>query len=176
MPILKVAVMGHPVLRRRAAEVSRDELASSAFQSFLDDLIDTMREYDGVGIAAPQVHVSKRAAVMEVSKNPRYPQLPDFPLTVFINPVVTFLTDETFDMWEGCLSVPDVRGKVPRRKKVRVEAWDRSGAPLAFEAEGVFAAIVQHEFDHLDGKLFVDRVADTTTLTFLKEYQRYHAQ
>ncbi|MFN7972829.1 MAG: peptide deformylase [Acidobacteriota bacterium] len=173
MAILKVAVMGNPVLRKPAETVSREELTSPAFQRFLDDLIDTMREYDGVGIAAPQVHVGKRAAVMEVHQNPRYPQVPDFPLTVLINPTVTFLTEEEFDMWEGCLSVPDIRGKVPRRKKVRVDGIDRHGTPLSFEAESVFAAIVQHELDHLDGKLFVDRVRDTSTLTFLKEYHRY---
>lgn len=173
MAILKVAHMGHPVLRQRAAEVDPAELATPAFQQLLDDLVDTMREYDGVGIAAPQVHVGKRAAVMEVKGNPRYPQLPDYPLTWFVNPVVTLLTDEEFDMWEGCLSVPDVRGKVPRRKRVRVDAVDRQGTPFSMEAEGVFAAIVQHELDHLDGKLFVDRVRDTSTLTFLKEYNRY---
>jgi peptide deformylase len=173
MAILKVAHMGHPVLRERSRDVEPAEIGSPAFQAFLDDLVDTMREYDGVGIAAPQVHVGKRAAVMEVKSNPRYPKLPDYPLTFFVNPVVTFLTDDEFDMWEGCLSVPDVRGKVPRKKKVRVDALDRAGAPFSFEAEGVFAAIVQHELDHLDGKLFVDRVRDTSTLTFLKEYNRY---
>jgi len=173
MSILKVAHMGHPVLRRRADDVSAEELATPVFQGFLDDLVDTMREYDGVGIAAPQVHVSKRAAVMEVKGNPRYPQIPDYPLTFFVNPVVTFLTDEEFDMWEGCLSVPDIRGRVPRRKRIRVDAMDREGRALQLEAEGVFAAIVQHELDHLDGKLFVDRVRDTSTLTFLKEYNRY---
>ena len=173
MAILKVAVMGNPVLRKVAEPVGREELASPAFQGFLDDLIATMREYDGVGIAAPQVHVGKRAAVMEVHQNPRYPQLPDFPLTVFVNPTVSLLTDEEFDMWEGCLSVPDIRGKVPRRKRVHVEALDRSGEPLSMDAEGVFAAVIQHELDHLDGKLFVDRVRDTSTLSFLKEYHRY---
>lgn len=173
MAILKVAQMGHPVLRRPAADVAAEELAGADFQRFLDDLVDTMREYDGVGIAAPQVHVGKRAAVMEVASNPRYPQMADFPLTFFVNPQVTPLTDEEFDMWEGCLSVTDVRGKVPRRKKVRVQALGRDGVPFTLEAEGVFAAVVQHELDHLDGKLFVDRVRDTTTLTFLKEYNRY---
>lgn len=175
MAILKVAAMGNPVLRKVSEPVTAEELLCRPFQTFLDDLIDTMREYDGVGIAAPQVHVGKRAAVMEVHQNPRYPQLPDFPLTVFINPLVTFLTDEEFDMWEGCLSVPDIRGKVPRKKKIRVDAWDRQGQTISMDAEGVFAAVLQHELDHLDGKLFVDRVRDTSTLTFLKEYQRYFA-
>jgi peptide deformylase len=175
MAILKVARMGHPVLRQRAADVLPEDLRSAGTQRFLDDLVDTMRDHDGVGIAAPQVHVGKRLAVMEVSRNPRYPEMPDFPLTFFVNPVLTFLTDEEFDMWEGCLSVPDIRGKVPRRRRVRVDSVDRAGTPFTMEAEGVFAAVLQHELDHLDGKLFVDRVRDTTTLAFLKEHQRYGA-
>lgn len=173
MAILKVARMGHPVLRERASEVDGEELASPGFQRLLDDMVETMHEYDGVGLAAPQVHISRRAAVIEVMENPRYPELPSFPLTFFVNPVVTPLTEEEFEMWEGCLSIPDIRGRVARPRKVRVEAWDRQGNPFALEVEGMFASVVQHELDHLDGKLFVDRVRDTTTLTFIKEYERY---
>lgn len=175
MAILKVARLGHPILREVSAPVSREELSSPSVQGFIDDLIETMREYDGAGLAAPQVHRGIRICLIEVDGNPRYPDFPQIPLTCLVNPEITFLSDDQIRVWEGCLSVPDLRGLVPRRTSIRVQAWDRHGGAIDFKAEGIFAAIVQHECDHLDGKLFVDRVQDTRTLSFIKEFQRYRA-
>ena len=175
MAILKVARLGHPVLREVSKPISREELLSDKVQSFIDDLIETMREYDGAGLAAPQVHNPIRVCLIEVDGNPRYPDFPQIPLTCLVNPELTFLTDDQVRVWEGCLSVPDLRGLVPRRTKLRVRGMDRAGEEIDFEAEGIFAAIVQHECDHLDGMLFVDRVEDTRTLTFIREFQKYRA-
>ena len=173
MSILKVARLGHPVLRQIAADLSQHELKSARTQKFIDDMIETMKEYDGVGLAADQVHESKQVAVLEVSDNPRYPDKPQVPLTVLINPQMTPLTEETEDDWEGCLSIPDLRGKVPRFKRVRVQAWDRTGKPVDFVATNFHARVIQHEVDHLNGKLYIDRMRDFSTLSFLQEFARY---
>jgi peptide deformylase len=180
MARLKIAQLGEPVLRQRAREVSREELDRSDVQRLLDDMVETMRDADGVGIAAPQVFASMRLCVAEVAQNPRYPEAPSLPLTYFVNPVVTPLLgteqtladDQAIVMFEGCLSVSGVRGRVRRPRRVRVDAIDRRGAPFSLTLEGVLAAVIQHELDHLDGVLFVDR-ADPRTLTFLREYERH---
>ena len=176
MAILKVARMGHPVLRERSTEIPAGEIGTPAFQDLVTSLIETMREYDGAGLAAPQVHESKRVVVMELKDNPRYPDAPDLPLTVVVNPRITPLTDDRIEGWEGCLSIPGLRGRVPRIAAIRLEAQDRHGAPFSMELEGFPAAVVQHECDHLDGVLYVDRVEDPTSLTFLEEFQRYHVR
>jgi peptide deformylase len=173
MAILKVARLGHPVLRKAMATVTASELRSQAVQQFIDDMIVTMKEYDGVGLAADQVHESKQIAVLEVAGNPRYPNKPDIPLTVLINPKITPLSEEIEEDWEGCLSVPDMRGRVPRYKTIRVEAWDRSGKPVDFVANDFHARVIQHEFDHLTGRVYLDRMRDLSTLSFLTEYIRY---
>jgi len=173
MSILKVARLGHPVLRKVTANLAQRELQSAAMQKFIDDMIETMKEYDGVGLAADQVHESKQLAVLEVANNPRYPNKPDVPLTVLVNPKVTPLSDVLEEDWEGCLSIPDLRGKVPRYTSVRVQAWDRNGQELDYVATGFHARVIQHEFDHLNGKLYVDRMRDLTTLSFLQEFARY---
>jgi peptide deformylase len=173
MSILKVACLGHPVLRQVTANLSQHELQSAAMQKFIDDMIDTMKEYDGVGLAADQVHTSKQVAVLEVADNPRYPSKPQVPLTVLVNPKITPLSDETEDDWEGCLSVPDLRGKVPRYKQIRVEAWDRNGKALDFIATDFHARVIQHEYDHLHGMVYLDRMRDLSTLAFLQEFARY---
>jgi peptide deformylase len=172
MSILKIAQMGEPVLRRRAEEVPLDQLGSARIQTLIDDMIETMRDADGAGIAAPQVYESLRVCVVEVKENRRYPDFPNIPLMVLVNPVVVANAEDTISMYEGCLSVAGVRGKVRRPRSVEVRAFDRHGKTLSFAWEGIPAAIVQHETDHLDGKLFVDR-ADPRTLTFLREYDRY---
>lgn len=174
MAILKVARMGHPVLREVAEPVPAEEIGSPEVQELVDSMIATMREYDGAGLAAPQVHVGRRVVVMEVKNNPRYPDAPEVPLMVLINPVITPLTESRIAVWEGCLSIPDLRGQVPRCAAIRLEALDRSGEPFTRDFEGFPAAVVQHECDHLDGVLYVDRVEDPTTLSFLTEFQRYH--
>jgi peptide deformylase len=176
MSILKVTRLGHPVLRQVTQNVSPRELESPALQKLIDDMIETMKEYDGVGLAADQVHESKQIAVLEVADNPRYPQKPNVPLTVLINPKITPLTEEMEEDWEGCLSVPDLRGRVPRYKSIRVQAWDRSGNELDFVAEDFHARVIQHEFDHLHGKVYLDRMRDFSTLTFLQEFARYWMQ
>jgi peptide deformylase len=173
MAILKVTRLGHPVLRRVAEPVSLETIQRPEFQQFIDDMIETMHEYDGVGLAAPQVHVSQQAAVLEVTKHPRYPDAPSVPLTVLINPRVTMLAEETVDGWEGCLSIPELRGVVPRCTELRVEALDRQGQPLDFIAKDFHARVIQHEYDHLQGKVYLDRMPSLATLTHLTEWQRY---
>jgi peptide deformylase len=173
MAILKVCRLGHPVLRRVADPVPAAGIAQPAFQQFIDDLIETMHEYEGVGLAAPQVHISQQVAVLEVEKHPRYPDVPSVPLTVLINPRVAILAEETLEGWEGCLSIPDLRGVTPRYRELRVEAWDRHGKPLDFVARDFHARVVQHECDHLQGKVYLDRMASFETLAHLAEWQRY---
>ncbi|HVO92050.1 MAG TPA: peptide deformylase [Terriglobales bacterium] len=173
MSILKVTRLGHPILRAVTATVSAAELHTPALQKLIDDMIVTMKEYDGVGLAGDQVFESKQIAVLEVSDNPRYPEKSKIPLTILINPEITPLSEEMEDDWEGCLSIPDLRGKVPRYKKIRVQALDRNGKALDFVAEDFHARVIQHEFDHLNGKIYLDRMRDFTTLTFLQEFARY---
>jgi peptide deformylase len=173
MSILKVARLGHPVLRRAADSLSIAELRSPAIQKLIDDMIETMKEYDGVGLAADQVHESKQIAVLEVADNPRYPQKPKVPLTVLINPKITPLTEDTEDDWEGCLSIPDLRGQVPRYRTIRVQALDRDGKELDFGAADFHARVIQHEWDHLNGKVYLDRMRDFSTLTFSAEFVRH---
>ncbi|HXG19768.1 MAG TPA: peptide deformylase [Methylomirabilota bacterium] len=173
MAILKVARLGHPVLRRVAELVAPESIMRPEFQQFIDDMIETMYEYEGVGLAAPQVHVSQQVAVLEVSKHPRYPDAPSVPLTVLINPRVTILSEETVEGWEGCLSIPDLRGVAPRHRELRVEALDRRGNPLDFVAKEFHARVIQHEYDHLQGKVYLDRMPSLETLTHLTEWQRY---
>jgi peptide deformylase len=173
MPVRPLVRLGDPVLRARACEVSAAELRSSEFQALIDDMIETMRENSGAGLAAPQVGVSLRVAVAQVDKNPRYPTMGPIPLSVWINPIVTVLSNAiSVVMYEGCLSVPGLRGRVTRPAHIRLEAQDRTGARSTFEFQGAEAAVVQHELDHLDGVLFVDR-AETSTLTYLDEYERF---
>lgn len=174
MTLLKIAPIGHPVLRERARELTAEELASDATQRFIDDLIETMRDASGAGLAANQVYAPVRICAIEVKDNPRYPYKPNVPLTVLINPVLEPLSDETFENYEGCLSVPDLRGVVRRHAEVRVRALDRDGAPIDRVVRGVTAGTFQHECDHLDGRLFLDRVEDPTTLTTWKEFAARH--
>ena len=173
MAILKVARLGHPVLRQLAAPVPLGRIRSAETQRLIDDMIETMREYNGAGLAAPQVHVLQQICVIEVHGNPRYPDAPAIPLTVLINPVVTALTEETEDGWEGCLSVPDMRGSVPRAPSGRREARDREGAHVDVVAKEFFARVIQHETDHLHGRVYLDRMRDLSTLTHLAEWNRY---
>src|SRR4051812_28233202 len=172
--------MGEPVLRRKADLVDPNEIASPFIQTLIEDMIETMHDADGAGLAAPQVYESLQLCVIEVDQNPRYPQFEPIPLTVLINPIVTPLVggegelsaEDSFQMYEGCLSVPGMRGQVVRPRKVRVQALDRSGNALDFVWESFRAVVVQHETDHLLGTLYVDR-ADPKTLTFVREYERF---
>jgi peptide deformylase len=173
MAILKVARLGHPVLRERAQPIAVDAIRSADVQRLIDDMIDTMHEYDGAGLAANQVHSLLQIAVLEVAANPRYPDAPQIPLTVLVNPVVTPLTDEMEEGWEGCLSVPDMRGRVPRHTAVRLECYDREARRVELVAKEFFARVIQHETDHLNGIVYLDRMRDLSSLSHLAEWQRY---
>src|SRR5215469_14747148 len=171
--ILKVARLGFPSLRTAAQPVAVDRSQSPEFQRLIDDMVETMYEYHGVGLAAPQVHLPIQIAVLEVRNHPRYPDMPEVPLTVLINPEVTILDRSTIDEFEGCLSIPDLRGLVPRFKELRVKALGRNGEPLDFTAQDFHARVIQHETDHLKGEVYLDRMPNLRQLGFLDEWQRF---
>jgi peptide deformylase len=173
MAILKVARLGHPVLRQVADPIPLDAIRSADVQRLIDDMVETMREYDGAGLAANQVHTPLQITVIEVAVNPRYPDAPEIPLTILVNPVVTPLTSEMEDGWEGCLSVPDMRGRVPRHTAVRLECYDREARRIDLIAKDFFARVIQHETDHLRGIVYLDRMRDLSSLSHLSEWQRY---
>jgi peptide deformylase len=173
MALRKIATIGNPILRQPTRILTRDELASPKMQAFIDDLVETMFDANGAGIAANQVYEPIRLCALHVKDNPRYPYKPNIPLTVLVNPTIEIVSSETFLNYEGCLSVPNFRGEVPRSVKIRVKAWDRNGADLDFEIAGITAGTYQHEVDHLDGKLFVDRVVDTRSLCTWTDFERY---
>jgi len=173
MALLKVAKLGNPILRRIAEPIAASECETAQFQRFLDDMIETMRALDGVGLAAPQVLCSKQVIVIESEANSRYPQAPDLSLLVLLNPAFTYLSEEKQEGWEGCLSLENLRGKVVRSLRVSVKGVDRQMRPLEFDAEGFLAVVLQHEIDHLNGTVFIDRMTDFTTLTHLPEFEQY---
>jgi peptide deformylase len=168
MSILKVARMGHPVLREVADEVDPTTVRSPAFQKLIDDMIETMVEYDGIGLAAPQVHESVRLFVAGVEGSGD-----NLKIVPFVNPVITPVGAETTEDWEGCLSIPDLRGRVQRAREIVVRALDRRGKPFEMSLKNFPARVVQHETDHLDGVLFLERMASLETLSFLDEFQRF---
>ena len=161
------------LFRSVTGNVSVKELKSLSMQRFIDDMVETMKEYDGVGLAADQVFTSKQIAVLEVADNPRYPNKGKVTLTVLVNPKIEPFSDDMEEDWEGCLSIPDLRGSVPRYKRIRVSALDRDGNKLDFVAKDFHARVIQHEFDHLNGRVYLDRMRDFSTLTFLQEFSRY---
>ncbi len=164
--------MGHPVLRQCAAEIPPAQMQSTQMQRLIDDMIETMIDYEGIGLAAPQVFESWRLIVLgDPAADPQDESA--IPLTVLFNPQFTARSPQHLDAWEGCLSIPQLRGVVPRAATVEVRGYDREGSAVELAAAGLFARILQHEMDHLDGVLFPDRMADLQTLTFLAEYQRY---
>jgi peptide deformylase len=174
LAVLPIVEVGHPVLRQRARELSESEIGSDAVQSFIDDLIETKRAAHGAGLAANQVGDLRRIAVVEVEPgNPRYPYKPAVPLTVMINPVLEPIGERSIEINEGCLSVPNLRGTVPRFEAVRVRYLDRDGVPHDEERRGLTAGTFQHEVDHLDGVLFLDRVANPHTFTTWEQWDRH---
>lgn len=174
MTVRKVLTVGHPILRERAVDVDPAEIRGVEVQRLVDDLIDTMHDANGAGIAANQIGELVRIATIEVNQNPRYPYKPAIPLTVVINPVVEFLDDELVEINEGCLSVPNMRGNVFRHVNIRVSYLDRHGVPHSEVKRGLTAGTFQHELDHLDGLLFLDRVTDTRTLTTWEQFEQWH--
>ena len=173
MSILKVARMGHPVLRAKARPIERADFKNAVFQKLIDDMIETMREYHGIGLAAPQVHEGLRLFVATIDELPEGDEGPEPEPVAIINPEITVVGADVVEDWEGCLSIPDVRGRVPRAKTIKVRAMDRHGHRIELEANGFPARVIQHETDHLDGVLFFDRMKSLETLTFLDEYSRY---
>ncbi len=171
--ILKVSRLGHPVLRAMAQAVAPERITTPGFQSLLDDMVDTMREYNGVGLAAPQVHLPLRVAVLEVEHHPRHPEMPPVPLTFLVNPQLEILERAALEDWEGCLSVPELRGIVPRYRRLRVTALGRHGEPLEFVASDFHARVIQHENDHLNGEVYLDRMPHLRSLAFMAEWQRF---
>jgi len=171
MSILKVARMGHPVLRARARAIERADIKNPVVQKLIDDMIETMIEYHGVGLAAPQIHESVRIFVAALDADAEDGERR--PPIAIINPEIIPVGTETVEDWEGCLSIPDIRGRVPRAKEIKVRAFDRNGAKIEMSARDYPARVIQHETDHLDGILFFDRMKTFDTLTFLDEYSRY---
>ena len=174
MAVREIVTVGHPVLRDRAREVTPHELATPEVQQLIDDLIDTMHAANGAGIAANQIGVPLRITTIEVNQNSRYPYKPRIPLTVVVNPEIEFLDDELVEINEGCLSVPNLRGNVMRHVNIRVRWLDRDGVAHHEVKRGLTAGTFQHECDHLDGKLFLDRVTDPTTFTTWEQFERFH--
>lgn len=173
MALRKIATLGHPVLRQTARELSREQLLAPDMQRFIDDLIETMRDANGAGLAAIQIYEPVQICAIEVHDNPRYPYKPNIPLTVLVNPRITPLSETTFENFEGCLSVPNLRGRVRRFAEVRVEAWDRAGQPLDMTVRGLSAGTYQHEVDHLHGTVFLDRLIDSRSLCTWEHFDRY---
>ena len=172
MSILKVARMGHPVLRQRTRLVDKHEIRTADFQKLIDDMMETMDEYAGIGLAAPQVHQSVRLFVAILDTDGQGDGEP----IALINPEITVLSNELIEGWEGCLSIPDIRGMVPRYTDVTLKAIDRDGRSVDLQLKNFAARVAQHETDHLDGVLFFDRMKSMQSLTFLDEYSRFWAK
>ena len=174
MAVRRIIRMGHPLLREVSRELSSDEIGSHETARLIADMADTLHDYGGIGLAAPQIAEPVRLAIIEIPGGvTRYGELAPLPLTVFINPVIEVLNSATAGYWEGCLSVPGLRGFVERPQHVRVSYTTDQGEARQLELEGFYATVLQHEFDHLDGRLFVDRLTDSRALVFEQEYERY---
>ena len=166
MAVREVLRMGHPVLRERSRPV---EDFGPGLQELVQDMKDTMAAKNGAGLAAPQIGVSRRVVIFGVQKNSRYPDAEEVPFTVLVNPKITLLTREVEESWEGCLSVPGMRGVVPRYTRLRYSGFDEKGQPFEREATGFHAVVVQHEVDHLDGILYPQRMTDMSRFGFVEE-------
>ena len=179
MSILKVSRMGHPVLRKKVRPVPPAEITAAPMQRLIDDMTQTMLEYNGVGLAAPQVHEELRLFVAQVIRDQddeeddetRKPEI-----LALINPEIKPVSRHVEEDWEGCLSIPDLRGLVPRYRDISVKGYDRTGRQIELQASGFMARVIQHEADHLDGVLFLDRMKSLDSLSFIDEYARYHAK
>ena len=174
MAVREVALIGNPVLRKVGRLLEPEEIGSARIRGLVEDMLDTMHELGGIGIAAPQVSESLQLAIVEITEaSDRYPDSTAFGLTVVVNPRITVLDQTEQAFWEGCLSVPDLRGIVHRPRKVRVDYTDLSNRAQSITVEDFVATVFQHELDHLQGALFVDKVRDPTTLSTIENYQRY---
>lgn len=171
--IRPICRMGNPILRKKAMEVPKTFLKTDEFSQLVADLRDSMKHYGGIGIAAPQIGVAQQVAIIELEGFNRYGEEVNLPFTVFINPRIEELSDETQGFWEGCLSVPGLRGYVERPKKIKVEYLDHRGDNQVLVAEGFLATVIQHELDHLHGVLYVDRVKDSKQLSYQEEFEQF---
>jgi peptide deformylase len=167
MAVLKIAKLGAPVLREIAQPVDPDRIGRKNFQQLVDDMLETMVAADGIGLAAPQVFQSEQLVVMELQGEN------GFPRTILINPQIVGYSPVTVEGWEGCLSVDNLRGKVRRAVGIRVKFLDRDAKPVELDASGLYAVCIQHEIDHLQGRVFLDRMTDMATLTQLEEFDKY---
>ena len=174
MSLLKIAQIGHPILRAKAQPLTMESLASPEIQLFIDNLVETMRDAKGAGLAANQVHRPIQICAIEVQDNPRYPYKPNIPLTILVNPIIKVLDQETFKNFEGCLSVSNLRGIVDRYLGIEIQFWDRKGHPKTLEVRGLTAGTYQHEVDHLEGRIFLDRVTDSSSLCTWQHFEAYH--
>ena len=171
--MLKIAKLGDPILRKISEPVSIDELQNPETQKLIADMIETMQKEDGLGLSAPQVFYSKQIVVLGFENNARYPDADTVPLMVLINPRFTYLSEKQIEGWEGCLSLDNLRGKVPRSQHIHLTSLDRTGKEFQMEAQDFLARVLQHEIDHLKGKVYIDRMKDFSTLTHLKEFETY---
>jgi peptide deformylase len=177
MAVRKIIRMGHPVLRNVARPVTPEEIRSPALRVLLDDMVDTLHDYGGIGLAAPQIAEPVRVAIIEIpaGDRTRYGEIPPMPLTAFLNPTIEVVNPAARGYWEGCLSVPGLRGFVERPQHVRVRYTTIDGEPAGLELQGFLATVFQHELDHLDGTLYIDRIKDSKLLSFEEEFTRYLA-
>ena len=174
MTIRKILRMGHPTLRQKAREVTIEELNTPEFSELISDMIDTLHDSGGIGLAAPQIDVSIRMAIIEIQGgDSRYGVIPSIPMTVFINPTVEVIGPTEMGYWEGCLSIPGLRGFVERPQGIRINALNRHGEQISMELNGFLATVFQHEFDHLDGKLYIDHIDNRELLVFEEEYEQF---
>ncbi len=175
MAIQEIIRMGHPTLRKPAAPWPGEQIGSTGFHSLITDLRDTLRASGGIGLAAPQINISVAVAVIEiVNTTTRYGELEPLPFTVFVNPSITVLEETSAGYWEGCLSIPGLMGYVERPQHIRVDYLDEAGSARSKELDGFLATVFQHEFDHLQGKLYIDRIRDTSLIAFEEEYRAFH--
>ena len=166
--------MGHPTLRELAKPMSKEEILSDETKELLQDMIDTMEAEGGIGIAAPQIGISKQVTLIAIdSEQTRYEEAESTPLLVIFNPVITTINEELQGFWEGCLSVPGLRGYVQRPKQVRIEYLDQHAKPQVIEPEGFLATVFQHELDHLFGALYIDKISDISKLSYIEEFEQF---
>ena len=174
MPVRKIIKMGHPTLRQRAKSLQKRDLTKPRFKNLLTDMVDTLRDYGGVGLAAPQIDESLRVVIIEIrDTNLRYGVQKLFPLTVFVNPKIELIDSQTAGFWEGCLSIPGMRGYVERPQNISVSFMDELGDFSTLDLHGFPATVLQHELDHLDGVLYVDRMKDLRSLSFEDEWTKH---
>ena len=173
MPVKEILQIGHPLLAARAEEIDPDSITSAKVQGWITDMVDSMRDANGAGISANQIGIPHRMFVMEITDNPRYPYKPKMPLTVVINPEITFLSDKKFTSNEGCLSVTNMRANVERHLEISVSYYDEKGIHQTQKVSGYSACTWQHEYDHLDGILFPHRVTDSQSFCSWDSFKEY---